>query len=147
MAGGRTKWTACSRKPIQRMLMPSPPRKRQPKSRPCLDPPKSKNMKTGKGPGAPKPLEASTRPQHTSRTNAEAHQSAIIGGITKMIWLRIFALALLVSPAVPAFAQRMMSSTAPTMEDVDPGIDNTARDRDLPSELRRQSVYYRTEQA
>jgi len=64
-----------------------------------------------------------------------------------MIWLRIFALALLVSPAVPAFAQRMMSSTAPTMEDVDPGIDNTARDRDLPSELRRQSVYYRTEQA
>ena len=64
-----------------------------------------------------------------------------------MIWMRIFALALLVSPAVPAFAQRMMSSTSPTMEDVDPGIDHTGRDRDLPQELRRQSVYYRTEQA
>jgi len=64
-----------------------------------------------------------------------------------MIWMRIFALALLVSPAVPAFAQRMMSSTAPTMEDVDPGIDHTGRDRDLAPELRRQSVYYRTEQA
>jgi lipoprotein-anchoring transpeptidase ErfK/SrfK len=63
-----------------------------------------------------------------------------------MIWLRIFALALLVSPAVPALAQRMMSSTAPTMEDVDPGIDHSGRDRDLPTELRCQSVYYRTEQ-
>ena len=33
------------------------------------------------------------------------------------------------------------------MEDVDPGIDHTARDRDLPSEFRKQSVYYRTEQS
>ena len=33
------------------------------------------------------------------------------------------------------------------MEDVDPGIDHTGRDRDLPSEFRKQSVYYRTEQA
>ena len=32
------------------------------------------------------------------------------------------------------------------MEDVDPGIDHTGRDRDLPSEFRKQSVYYRTEQ-
>ena len=32
------------------------------------------------------------------------------------------------------------------MEDVDPGIDHTARDKDLPPELRRQSVYYRSEQ-
>jgi lipoprotein-anchoring transpeptidase ErfK/SrfK len=64
-----------------------------------------------------------------------------------MIWLRIFALALLVAPPTQALAQRMMSSINPTMEDVDPGIDHTGRDRDLPSELRRQSVYYRTEQA
>src|SRR5215468_1073944 len=147
MAGGRTKWTASSRKPIQLMLMLLPPRKRQPKSRPCPGTPKSSNMKTRKGAGTPKPLAAPIGHKPTSRTNSEAHQSAVIGGITKMIWLRIFALALLMSPAVPAFAQRMMSSTAPTMEDVDPGIDNTARDRDLPPELRRQSVYYRTEQA
>ena len=32
------------------------------------------------------------------------------------------------------------------MDDVDPGIDHTGRDRDLPSEFRKQSVYYRTEQ-
>lgn len=32
------------------------------------------------------------------------------------------------------------------MEDVDPGIDHTARDKELPRELRRQSVYYRSEQ-
>jgi len=64
-----------------------------------------------------------------------------------MIWLRIFALALLVAPPTQALAQRMMSSINPTMDDVDPGIDHTGRDRDLPSELRRQSVYYRTEQA
>src|SRR5678815_4880595 len=64
-----------------------------------------------------------------------------------MPWLRIFALALLVAPVTPTFAQRLMSSTAPTMEDVDPGIDETPRARELPPELRRQSVYYRTEQA
>jgi lipoprotein-anchoring transpeptidase ErfK/SrfK len=64
-----------------------------------------------------------------------------------MPWLRIFALALLVAPVTPTFAQRLMSPTAPTMEDVDPGIDETGRARELAPELRRQSVYYRTEQA
>jgi lipoprotein-anchoring transpeptidase ErfK/SrfK len=49
--------------------------------------------------------------------------------------------------ATSALAAPMMPSSAPTMEDVDPGIDNTGRDRDLAPELRRQSVYYRTEQA
>ena len=66
-----------------------------------------------------------------------------------MSWLRIFVVALLVAPAAPvapAFAAPLMSSQAPTMQDVDPGIDHTARDRDLPSEFRKQSVYYRTEQ-
>jgi len=62
-----------------------------------------------------------------------------------MTLLRIFAIALLLSPAAPVFAA-MMSSTDPTMEDVDPGIDHTARDKDLPPELRKQSVLYRTEQ-
>ena len=63
-----------------------------------------------------------------------------------MSWLRIFVLALLVVPAVPvapALAAPLMPSQAPTMEDVDPGIDHTGRDRDLPSEFRKQSVYYR----
>ena len=65
-----------------------------------------------------------------------------------MSWLRIFVLALLVAPAAsvaPALAAPLMPSQAPTMEDVDPGIDHTGRDRDLPSEFRKQSVYYRTE--
>jgi lipoprotein-anchoring transpeptidase ErfK/SrfK len=64
-----------------------------------------------------------------------------------MLLLRIFALVLLVAPVTPAFAQRLMSPTAPTMEDVDPGIDETPRARELSPQLRRQSVYYRTEQA
>ena len=63
-----------------------------------------------------------------------------------MLRLRVFALALLLTPAAPVFAAPLMSSSNPTMEDVDPGIDHTARDKDLPSELRRQSVSYRTEQ-
>ncbi len=62
-----------------------------------------------------------------------------------MALLRVFALALLLapvlSPAAPAFAQALLSSSAPTMKDVDPGVDHTGRDADLPSELRRQSVY------
>jgi lipoprotein-anchoring transpeptidase ErfK/SrfK len=63
-----------------------------------------------------------------------------------MIWLRIFALALLVAPFTTVSAQGLLPSSAPTMKDVDPGVDHTARDADLPPELRRQSVYYRTEQ-
>ena len=66
-----------------------------------------------------------------------------------MSLLRIFILALLVTPAVPAtpaLAAPLMPSQAPTMEDVDPGVDHSGRDRDLPSEFRKQSVYYRTEQ-
>src|SRR5215475_7249884 len=64
-----------------------------------------------------------------------------------MLLLRIFAFALLVAPVTPAFAQRLMSPTAPTMEDVDPGIDETSRASELAPQLRRPSVYYRTEQA
>ena len=63
-----------------------------------------------------------------------------------MLWLRIFALALLVAPFTSVSAQGLLPSSAPTMKDVDPGVDHTARDADLPPELRRQSVYYRTEQ-
>ncbi len=63
-----------------------------------------------------------------------------------MFWLRIFALALLVAPFTCVSAQGLLPSFEPTMKDVDPGVDHTARDTDLPPELRRQSVYYRTEQ-
>ena len=63
-----------------------------------------------------------------------------------MLWLRIFALALLVAPFTTVSAQGLLPSSEPTMKDVDPGVDHTARDADLPPELRRQSVYYRTEQ-
>jgi lipoprotein-anchoring transpeptidase ErfK/SrfK len=63
-----------------------------------------------------------------------------------MFRLRVCVLALLLVPVAPSFAAPLMPSTNPTMEDVDPGIDDTGRDKDLPTELRRQSVYYRTEQ-
>ncbi len=63
-----------------------------------------------------------------------------------MFWLRIFALTLLVAPFTCVSAQGLLPSFEPTMKDVDPGVDHTGRDADLPSELRRQSVYYRTEQ-
>ena len=63
-----------------------------------------------------------------------------------MLRLRVCVLALLLVPVAPSFAAPLMPSTNPTMEDVDPGIDDTGRDKDLPAELRRQSVYYRTEQ-
>jgi lipoprotein-anchoring transpeptidase ErfK/SrfK len=64
----------------------------------------------------------------------------------QMLRLRVCVLALLLVPVAPSFAAPLMPSTNPTMEDVDPGIDDTGRDKDLPAALRRQSVYYRTEQ-
>ncbi|MGE5165390.1 MAG: L,D-transpeptidase [Sphingobacteriales bacterium] len=72
-----------------------------------------------------------------------------------MLRLRVFALAiflvpvvpaLFLAPAAPALAQSLLPSSAPTMQDVDPGVDHTARDADLPPELRLKSIYYRTEQ-
>jgi lipoprotein-anchoring transpeptidase ErfK/SrfK len=53
--------------------------------------------------------------------------------------------ALLFVLAASAAAQSYIAIPAPTMPDVDPGVDHTARDADLPNELRRQSVFYRTE--
>ncbi|HEY6701050.1 MAG TPA: L,D-transpeptidase [Pseudolabrys sp.] len=66
-----------------------------------------------------------------------------------MLSLRIFALALLVAwvaSTAQGLAAPLMPSQNPTMEDVDPGIDNTGRAAELPPEMRKQSVYYRTEQ-
>ena len=33
----------------------------------------------------------------------------------------------------------------PTVQDVDPGVDHTAKDADLPPELRRTAVFYRSD--
>jgi lipoprotein-anchoring transpeptidase ErfK/SrfK len=46
-----------------------------------------------------------------------------------------------------AFAQGFAAPPEPTMADVDPGVDHTAKDADLPTEYRRQPVFYRTDQA
>ena len=63
-----------------------------------------------------------------------------------MLRLCVPVLVLLLLNVIPARAQFLLPSSKPTMQDVDPGVDHTARDADLPPELRRQSVYYRTEQ-
>ena len=48
--------------------------------------------------------------------------------------------------AQPATAQNWLAPRyEPTVPDVAPGIDHTARDADLDPALRRQSVFYRTE--
>src|SRR5215471_6834621 len=52
-------------------------------------------------------------------------------------------LCALLLTALPAAAQ-LFPFPSPTMEDVDPGVDHTGRDRDLPPELRRVAVFYRT---
>jgi lipoprotein-anchoring transpeptidase ErfK/SrfK len=63
-----------------------------------------------------------------------------------MLRLRFFALALFLTPAVPSYAQSLLPSSAPTMQDVDPGVDHSGREADVSPEMRRKSVYYRTEQ-
>src|SRR5262245_18450250 len=63
-----------------------------------------------------------------------------------MVWLRVFALAILIVPAVPASSQYIMPSSVETMRDVDPGVDDTGRAVYLSTEFRRKSELYRTEQ-
>jgi lipoprotein-anchoring transpeptidase ErfK/SrfK len=58
---------------------------------------------------------------------------------------RVAAFIFVLSLAGPAAAQMYNPEPKTTMADVDPGVDHTARDVDLPPELRRQSVFYRTE--
>jgi len=64
-----------------------------------------------------------------------------------MLRFRLPALfcALLLAAPLPAAAQSMGQRYEPTVPDVDPGIDHTARDADLPPELRRTSVFYRSD--
>jgi lipoprotein-anchoring transpeptidase ErfK/SrfK len=58
----------------------------------------------------------------------------------------VFGGLLLLAARPPAAAQALFGRMPqPTVEDVDPGIDHTGRDVDLPPELRRQSVFYRSE--
>jgi lipoprotein-anchoring transpeptidase ErfK/SrfK len=63
-----------------------------------------------------------------------------------MLRLRILALAIFLAPAMPAYSQTLMPSSAPTMQDVDPGVDDSGRVAELSPEFRRKSVLYRTEQ-
>ena len=63
-----------------------------------------------------------------------------------MFRLRVLALAVFLSPVASAPAQNLLPSSAPTMQDVDPGVDDTGRAAELSPEFRRKSVYYRTEQ-
>jgi lipoprotein-anchoring transpeptidase ErfK/SrfK len=59
---------------------------------------------------------------------------------------RILALlAVLVFAPLRAGAQLFGPAPAPTMQEPDPGVDHTARDKDLPQELRRTSVFYRSD--
>jgi lipoprotein-anchoring transpeptidase ErfK/SrfK len=54
-------------------------------------------------------------------------------------------LLLALAAPVPAAAQSMDPRYQPTVQEPDPGVDHTARDADLPPELRRTSVFYRSD--
>jgi lipoprotein-anchoring transpeptidase ErfK/SrfK len=55
------------------------------------------------------------------------------------------ACALLLAALLPAAAQEQDAIPAPTVQDAAPGVDHTARDVELPPELRRTSVFYRSD--
>lgn len=74
------------------------------------------------------------------------NQSADLSLMKRLLCAGALMCAGLLALATPAAAQRFAPPPAPTMEDVAPGIDNTARDVELPPEFRKQSVFYRTEQ-
>lgn len=67
--------------------------------------------------------------------------------VQRITWRIILAViaALPLAAAEQATAQFFAQPPAPTVEDVDPGIDQTGRDIELPPELRRQSVFYRSD--
>jgi lipoprotein-anchoring transpeptidase ErfK/SrfK len=64
----------------------------------------------------------------------------------RRVFPALFCLILLLAP-LPAAAQFFSGLTAPepTAPDVDPGVDHTGLDKQLPPEERRTSVFYRTE--
>ncbi|MBN8959114.1 MAG: L,D-transpeptidase [Rhizobiales bacterium] len=71
-----------------------------------------------------------------------------------MIDRRTFALGVLAAPffasLTPAHAQffrPLQSIPEPTIQDVDPGVDHGSSDSALPSQFRRQPVFYRTTEA
>jgi lipoprotein-anchoring transpeptidase ErfK/SrfK len=57
----------------------------------------------------------------------------------------VLAAALLLVAPLPAAAQSYNAVPAPTIADAPPGVDHTARDAELPPELRRTSVFYRSD--
>src|SRR5262245_24118166 len=120
MAAGPTRSTAFSRRPSPPTTTLWPPRRPLPRNRPSQVTPKSSNTKTKKAAGIPKLHAEVTGHELKSKTRSRDARSRHHRG-TAMLWLRIFALVLLVAPFTPAFGQRLMSSTEPTVEDVDPG--------------------------
>jgi lipoprotein-anchoring transpeptidase ErfK/SrfK len=54
-------------------------------------------------------------------------------------------LLLALAAPIAATAQSMDPRYQPTVQEPDPGVDHTARDADLPPELRRTSVFYRSD--
>jgi lipoprotein-anchoring transpeptidase ErfK/SrfK len=64
--------------------------------------------------------------------------------MVRLLFRLVPALLALAAP-LPASAQLFGNTYRPTMEEPPPGVDNTARDVDLPPELRRTPVSYRSE--
>ncbi|MDO8874917.1 MAG: L,D-transpeptidase [Pseudolabrys sp.] len=56
-----------------------------------------------------------------------------------------FVVALMLALSAPASAQLFGSRYEPTMQEPDPGVDDTGRDAELPSEFRRTPVSYRSD--
>ncbi|MCW5692009.1 MAG: L,D-transpeptidase [Pseudolabrys sp.] len=62
------------------------------------------------------------------------------------IFAVLVASAALIAASGPAPAQQSFGGSYPiTMQEPDPGVDHTARDIELPPELRRTSVFYRSD--
>jgi lipoprotein-anchoring transpeptidase ErfK/SrfK len=95
--------------------------------------------------GTQRPPAAPIVHKHRSRTGPDAPRAQYSGEL-KMLRLRVFALAILLAPAVPAYSQTLLPSSVETMRDVDPGVDDTGRIAEMSPEFRRKSVLYRTEQ-
>src|SRR5262245_66670476 len=140
MEAGPTKWTASSRKLSTPTRMHLPPRKQLPTSRPCQATRKQLKTNTRKHAGTPRPRADLTGHKLTSKISSKARRWRHHRG-NSMSLLRNVAFALLVASATsaaPVSAAPLFSSTAPTMEDVDPGVDNTGREREVASQFRRQ---------
>src|SRR5262245_33253184 len=106
------------------MLPPSRRRDGPPRSRPFRATRRLSSTKTKKAAGIPRPHAAPIVHKHRSRTGPDAPR-AHHSGEFKMVRLRVFALAIVLAPVMPASSQTLMPSSVETMRDVDPGVDDT----------------------